>query len=884
MRSIRALRALFTVACLLLAVALVSCGSGESVTENAVTAVSLDGERMEVKATLTEDFLDTFEGDEICLLELTSDLDATSDLRELIPLGTCAPKSHPNFSFDLYDGVRTRLYSTFVLASYDEEADEYVLLTEPASVSEDELTRGASASDEGERSVKGIASADPAEAIRLGVSHTVIRVQMDKLLLSGWQEGAVPYIWNGTTRYLNGDELEALDADVAAYAEADVHVYLQFVLAHDGVVVEEAEDEEAASRDKDKPVVETVGVPREIYPTGVAKITPICPVNMADRTSADIMEGFFDFMASRYVGSEGAEEDGGNNPYDAADVSFIIGDDANEGGGFADGKSMLLSEYVTNYEKLVRLANIAVKSHDPSGRVYISLSSRRSGGGQGTTGKWSIHSFLTAFTAETRARGNYSWHVACDLYADMPTVWLSDPSADSNRMTARSFDNLTDLLEGAKYFTPDEQMRRVVLTDYRIPSVTEGVETESRQAASYAYAYRSVVANGQVEALIYGCYEDDDKAASGLRVDVDTKGDEGEENVRAGKSRAIYDVFVRIDTSASGDADEEVTRIIKRGYEDLLEDTEGIYTVELVSGDVSTDSYDADAGEDAWMSFRGGDLHGFEGASSLSYLELRRSADATYATLHARFDRTETADPMGVRTRLTGKDLEGKARLHVDLYAGCVDEDARASVPVTLRLERPATGSTTDGKGRVIYEATAEGIRGGRWQTVTFDISDFEDFLRSSDEVILSLWIDDESGVSYEMGVDAIRADGGAESILVIVLIVLLVLALVAGVTVAVIFFVRRRDGANPTTPTPRRTNRRDEAAEDESEDDTADIPVRRAPPKRRSAPPKRRPVVPDIDDGAPEDYYGGAQRRATPPDPDTLDPEPPEDDVYYDD
>ena len=877
MRHHRALRVIWALACLLLIAALVSCGAenGETDKGNTVSEVSLNGDRMTVKATLSEDFLESFEGDEICLLELTSDMDASDDLRELIPLATCAPKARPTFTFDLSDGARTRLYSTFALASYDEEADEYVLLTEPAGVSESELTQGASASDECERSPKGIANADPAEAIRLGVSHTVIRVQMDELLLDGWQEGAVPYIWNGTTRYLRGDALEALDTEVAAYAEARVHVYLQFVLAHDGAATEseneDNSDSDSDSDSKDKPTEMTVGVPREIYPAGVARGVSLCPVNMADRASADIMEGFFDFMAFRYTDEVSAEMYGG------ADVSFIIGDDANEGGGFADG-GMLLSEYVTNYEKLVRLANIAMKSHDPDGRVYISLSSRRSGGGQGTTGKWSIHSFLTAFTAETRARGNYSWHVACDLYADMPTVWLNDPTSDSSRMTARSFDNLTDLLEGAKYFTPDEEMRRIVLTDYRIPSVTEGVEAESRQAASYAYAYRAVAANGQVEALIYGCFEDDDKTACGLRADVDTK--DGEENANAGKARDIYDVFVRIDTSASGEADENAARIIKSAYEDLLEETEGAYAVEYIVGSTSADRYDSDAAEDAWMSFRKGDLHGFEGASSLSYLELRRSTDAEYATLHVRFDRAEIADPVGIRTRLAGKDLADQTRLHIDLYAGCVDEDARSSVPVTLRLERPATGKTADGRGRVIYEATVEGIRGGRWQTVTFDIADFEEYLRSSDEVILSLWIDDESGVSYELGIDAIRADSGAGSVLVIVLIVLLALALVAGVTVAVVYFIRRRNGDRADKDKPTRAKRRVKANDGEDEDshdeDAEDVPVRRAPERQRKASGGRRPVVPDIDDGAPEDYYGGATRRATPPAPD--------EDGYYDD
>ena len=414
----------------------------------------------------------------------------------------------------------------------------------------------------------------------------------------------------------------------------------------------------------------------------------------------------------------------------------------------------------------------------------------------------------------------------------------------------------------------------MVLTEYRIPSVTEGVEAENRQAASYAYAYRKAIANGHVEALIYGCYEDDDKAASGLRVDVDVK-EGGEENALAGKMRAIYEVFTDIDTSASGDVDEAVSKIIKDAYEDLLQDTGGVYAVERVSGNVSADSYRADKGKDAWMSFRGGDLHGFEGASSLSYLELRRSSDADFATLHARFDRSEIADPMGISTRLTGKDLTGKARLHIDLYAGCVDEDARASVPVTLRLERPATGKTADGRGKVIYEATAESVRGGKWQTVTFDISDFEDFLHSSDDVILSVWIDDDSGTSYELGIDAIRADGGAESVLAIILIVLLVTALLAGVTVAVIFFIRRR-GEEKRRSTPARTRRRSPSAEDGEE-----APPHRAPAKRRKAPEKRRSIAPDIDDGATEDYYGGSQRRTAPPEPD---PDILDEDGYYDD
>ena len=473
--------------CLLIPFFVTGCGEKAPVEANAVLSAVPDGKgNLTVKAALTDTFLEAYTEKKVYLFEIPSVYTSDVDLEELEPVAEAKPKSHMTFELSLYDGVRSRLYSSFLLAAHNTADGTYQVLTAPLSVTDFSKMTGKPTEAVGHTSIKGLISDHPADALRLGISHTVVDVHMDKLILNGWQEGAVAYVYNGVTAYLNAEELDKLDETVKAYTAGGVKVYLRFLLGD-----------------------RTEHTPVSMYFLNWSSTVSDPPrmtnaVNMTLPETAEIMEGFFDFMADRYA----SPEDGS-----MAVTSFVVGYRVNDAATYNYAGGLPLASYVANYEKLVRVAHTAVKSHNPDGHVYVSLDSHRSA--TGMEGGWDVASFLSAFNDECALRGNYDWYVACDLYADTPDIWVENTEKDANRYTVHSLRTLTDLLASDKYRTSEGKERKLLISGFAIPAVVQGGTpsegNDAKQSASYAYAYMTCLQNGYVEALVYSAYADTDQ-------------------------------------------------------------------------------------------------------------------------------------------------------------------------------------------------------------------------------------------------------------------------------------------------------------------------------------------------------------------------------------
>lgn len=716
--------------CLLAAVILplFACG-GEPTDRNCITSVVLKEEKITVEALLTDGFLDGYTEKQVYLFELPSLYSTDADLSELDPVASAKPKAALTFTLSASDGVRSRLYSSFVVASYDPTTRAYTALTTPASLTNPEAAADyAPPLKVAESSIKGLISDYPADAVRLGVSHTVVDVSMDKLILADWREGAVPYVYNGVTRYLDGDALAELDETVGIYTAAGVEVYLRFILGSpDGK-----------------------GVPIGLYLSTAAPAEDYA-VNMTTAFSASIMEGFFDYMAAHY-----ACPADGSMPVSA----FVLGYRVNNAATHHYAGNLSLSAFVTNYEKLTRVAHTAIKSHNPEGRVYISLDSRRAVSSDGAG--WDVEAFLSAFRDQSNLRGDYGWHVACELYADTPAVWEENAAADAAHYTVRNLGTLTDLLDSSIYRMADTgEPRRLLISGFEIPAVTMGgtpSDGESNlQAASYAFAYLTCVRNGRVEALVYSTHVDDAVLAEttplcGLwTVKLSTELTPGGMDLRVlpATPRPIYDVFKQIDTTGASSLSAGLTAIIGAPYTNL--------ETALAGGTAPVtairDTGKLQAFEEArkkvtpLYTFGDGSLHGFADAGNLTYLELADAEVLGTVTLHARFDRSAVCDPMGLTVTLPATHLIGGKEMMLDLFAGEISPTggsaaSSAKPTVTLRLTRAATGNAADGHGEIIYEATVIDVKGSAWQTAVFDISAFTALLDASDEVTMTLLMD----------------------------------------------------------------------------------------------------------------------------------------------
>lgn len=758
-----------------LSLALTACGGKISAEQNAVTSVTVNEQgSITVKAVLTKGFLAGYTQKKVYIFEIPSRYSTDVDLEELDPVAEVKPKESISVTVKSSEGVRTRLYSSFLVASYDEATRRYTPLTTPMAISNPEiLGSSASTGTEAEHSIKGLISEYPADAIRMGISHTVVDVPMDKLILGSWQEGAVSYVHNGTTAYINAKALAELDERVGVYTAAGVRVYLRFVLGR-------------ASGDSVAPV----GIYRS---TGASdRSAPYCAVNMGTAFSAEIMEGFFTFMAKRYASPED-----GSRPVTA----FILGYRVNSAADY-DGGGDSLAAFVTNYEKLVRVAHVAIKSQNPDGQVYIALDSRRSA--QASEGGWDVPTFLSAFRDECALRGDYDWQISCELYAPSGTVWQEDPVADGRYFTVHSLGTLTDILSGDKYRTPEGEERRLLISGFALPAVAVGgsltdTEALNRQAASYAYAYMICTQNRRVEALIYSVYADpytsaENHALYGLLSSKTVKLDGSVLRILPAERRPICDVFRIMDTTEAHTLSAALSSVIGASYTKLESALAGVANpVTLLKGTGSLQAYETEHKKAAALfTFDGGTLHGFESGGNLTYLELKDAESLGTIALYARFDRESPADPMGLSVTLAATQLIGGRELLFDVFGGAVaSENAGSRKPtLTLRLTRAAKGTVADGDGEILYEASVSDVKGSNWQTVSFDISAFTALLDASDEVTLTLLMDDPAEdtlvTAYGMGIAGVYVTGSTaasdhSTATVVVVLVLLGLMVLGG-------------------------------------------------------------------------------------------------------
>ncbi len=736
--------------CLCLLVPLAPClfaCSSPTVGENRVTEVTLEKGEIRIKAALTEGFLDGYTQKKVYLFELPSYFSGDADLTELDPVAEAKPRASIRFILAAFDGVRSRLFSSYLVASYDPETKRYTPLTAPMSLSNPEaMAEYASSAAVGEVSIKGLISDYPSDAIRLGISHTVVEVPMDELILSEWQEGAVSYVYNGVTRYLSAEALDKLDDTVEVYTAAGVEVYLRFRSG--------------------SPEGKSVPVGLYLSPSGGAGDHA---VSMATAFSSSIVEGFFDFMAHRYA----APADG-SAPVEA----FVLGYRVNNPADHNYAGDLDLAAYITNYEKLTRVAHTAIKSHNSNGRVYVSLDDRRTV----TDGKgWDAPAFLSAFRDEVALRGDYGWHVACELYADTPAVWEENPAADTAYYTVRNLNTLTDLLDGEKYRDPAGNPRRLFISGFSVPAAPKGsaptVENDNRQAASYAYAYLTCVRNRRVEALIYSAHADSAaNAESGdlrglwtVREDTSMSDGGSDQPLCPAAARPIYGVFKSIDTTESAELSTALTAVIGAPYTKLESAMAGKASpVTAVAGEGTLQSADGERKKASPLyTFNEGHLCGFESAGGLTYMELTAAESLGMNTLHARFERTAVCEPMGLTVTLSATDLIGAKEMIFDLYAGMTASSGSSERPtVTLRLTRSPKGAVADGDGEIRYEASVSEVRSGAWQSAVFDVTPFTTLLDPSDEVTLTLLMDypaeaaPAGNTSHDLGLAGIYITG----------------------------------------------------------------------------------------------------------------------------
>ena len=775
-KLVRSLCACLSILCCLLSCLPLFSGCGsrsdEPVTMNAITAVTVsrrddrqDQNRdsgsavLTIRATLTEALRKSYSGT-VYLFELPVCFGRGTNLRGLTPVAEAPADSHLSFSLDLYDGTRTRLFSSFLLASYDKETAQYTVLTSPVAVSDPAPLATDEVRADSVLSVKGLSSPHPADAVRLGVASTVVDVSMGDIIRSDWSDGAIPFLWNGVTFYYDGEAVRALDSAVSAYTVSGIRVYLRFLLkqAHDGT-------------------------PSCLYAPGVRSDAEGYLPYVADPDAARLLEAFFVFMSTRYAAGTDA-------PGRGLCTDFLIGRGVNRIGQNAEDGSQATTPdaHVIRYEQLVRLAYTALRAATPNGRVFISLDSHWTG--RDLTDGVGAQRYLAAFRSEAALRGDFDWEIACELAASSPRVWLSS-AADGECLTVTSLSSLTDLLSSETYRTPGGALRRVIVTDYTIPAVFPGevssadaAQADAYQAASYAYAYTVATSNERVEALIY----DGTAAGAGLYNMTDSGGL---------RRRPIGDTFAVIDT----DGAESMLSVARYMVGAAFLRAEGgqagqpvpTHTVKS-SLTVLPASQMSDKGSTSLIRFdtRGeaDPFAGFASVEGLIYLD--RRTEENRPVLHAALDQSAAGMPVGITTTLSASSLTGAREILLDMRADA-GGGVNGAYTATVLLTRVSKGTIGSGDGTVRCTASAVLPSGSR-QLLRCDMSGFTDGLDSDDTVLLTVLLEGGSPGSCDLYLREVRlvgATGGSSSFRTA--LIWTVLAIVTAALFACVFLLSRK-------------------------------------------------------------------------------------------
>lgn len=426
--------------------------------------------------------------------------------------------SEVTFSVNLNRGESdSKLYDKFVVAVRKDGA--YLPVSHARYITNPEAIASCSYAGMKQDSIKGLLI-DPtkvagSELDDLGVNYATYNIPLARIL-GGTSNGAYPtitYSYDGVTYHFNGaiiheydylfETLNAKGIDIAAIIlnNASTSAYGEFT-----------------------------------HPSARSGSTaPYYMFNAADESGVKALSAVGTFLASRYSGS------GHGN------VSmWIIGNEVNARKEWNYMAYTDLETYTAAYTRAFRVFYNAIRSVNAGAKVYMPLD-------QQWDRNWSKNpdydgrDMLDLFASSMRDYGDISWNLAQHPYSypnDNTAFWktsdLVTNSADTSMITMNNIDVLTDYMAQKSMLNSAGKMRSIILSEMGYSS-TSGQEL---QAAAFAYAYKKMVANGHIDAMMLSRQTDasDEIAQFGLALGLDTTG---------GAHKYIYNVYKYIDTDQS---------------------------------------------------------------------------------------------------------------------------------------------------------------------------------------------------------------------------------------------------------------------------------------------------------------------------------------------
>ncbi len=309
------------------------------------------------------------------------------------------------------------------------------------------------------------------EVQELGIKQVVYNMAVDDICSGASEPGALPFTYNGTTYYFNGNMIGKFDSMFKSFNHYGVQVTI--VLLNRG--------ENPYSQDL-------------VHPMAVGASCPGYALNVADEAGVDHLKAVGAFLAQRYSGKFGCGQV--NN--------WILGNEVNARTSWWYTSSDSLDFNVGIYVKAFRIIYNEMKSMNANVRIYNSIDqewNRKS-----NPGSFLAKDYLDKFNYYMTREGNIDWGLSFhpynsplyDPYAwNGPAVWVQD-SITSPYITMQNLHILINYMHQSSLLNPAGEVRSISLAEI---GYTSSFGNE-QQEASIVYGYLKAASFPEIDSFI----------------------------------------------------------------------------------------------------------------------------------------------------------------------------------------------------------------------------------------------------------------------------------------------------------------------------------------------------------------------------------------------
>ena len=335
--------------------------------------------------------------------------------------------------------------------------------------------------------IKGLQVRMVDDAIKLGVGHAAINLNIGNILRPAKTDQTITFIIDGREFYFDGAYLTGFDKQVKELSDRGIVVNLILLNSPvwDGIEIH--------------PDLRSVLLHPDYDPEG-----RISAFNVVTEEGLAYYKAFIGFVAERYTRPDAQ--------YGRA-CGYIIGNEVDTQWVWCNAGEKTVDGYVREYAVAMRTAFDTARRKYRQARVYISLTHLWNMTHEDNPMRYYRGREVIEKLNEISTRdGNYDWSVAYHPYPEnlfQGKFWEDKTAIDSFDTPRITFKNIEIL---PRYFSQphllyDGRLRHIILSEQGFHS-DESEESERIQAAAYAFAYWKIAQIHGIESFILHAHVD----------------------------------------------------------------------------------------------------------------------------------------------------------------------------------------------------------------------------------------------------------------------------------------------------------------------------------------------------------------------------------------